>query len=114
MEMNNSINNDLQDEYVNDNSIKKNEDANEKEVDDPKEQLSVDTESDDKSDYEEDNYYEKLMAYMRQQEAKKNEQQNENKVNISIDEEKPQVNYREDGSQPNDIEEPRKSLQQTK
>ena len=36
MEMNNSINNDLQDEYVNDNSIKKNEDANEKEVDEPK------------------------------------------------------------------------------
>ena len=36
MQMNNSINNDLQDEYV-----------NEKEVDDPKEQLSVDTESDD-------------------------------------------------------------------
>lgn len=47
MEMNNSINNDLQNEYVDDNSIKKNEDANEKEVDDPKEQLSVDTESDD-------------------------------------------------------------------
>ena len=116
MEMNNSINNDLQDEYVNDNSIKKNEDANEKEVDDQKEQLSVDTENDDRSDYEEDNdnYYEKLMAYMREQEAKKKEQQNENKVNISIDEEKPQVNYWDDGSQPKDIEEPRKSLQQTK
>ena len=104
-----NLNKSVKEEYQNDND-------NRVMDDEPmKEQMSVDTED---SEYEDPQdkivdgmtYQERLLAFM----AKMKAQENENKKNIVVEEEKPQMNYWDDGSKPEEMDANEKQVQQIK
>ena len=104
-----NLNKSVKEEYQNDND-------NSVMDDEPmKEQMSVDTED---SEYEDPQdkivdgmtYQERLLAFM----AKMKAQENENKQNIVVEEEKPQMNYWDDGSKPEEMDANEKQVQQIK